>query len=158
MIFHYISHLSPYCFHWLPSLSHSLSSQNLPICCCFATVTLSDQPSWLPRSLSVTKWLPRSLSVTNPADCHGHSQRPGARYSKLLTDSLSYGDRIHNDGCSKVWRAYVGTPNWVYQIVCLLLFHMQIHSLLIKIDNNRSTYTSISYFGAPVVLNSISIR
>ena len=27
---------------------------------------------------------------------------PGARYSKPLTDSLSYGDRIHNDGCSKV--------------------------------------------------------
>ena len=34
---------------------------------------------------------------------------PGARHSKLLTDSLSYGDRIHNDGCSKVWHTYVYT-------------------------------------------------
>ena len=39
------------------------------------------------------------------------NQGSRARYSKLLTDSLSYVDRIHNDGCSKVWCAYVGTPN-----------------------------------------------
>ena len=30
-----------------------------------------------------------------------------ARYSELLTDSLSYGDQIHNDGCYKVWRTFV---------------------------------------------------
>ena len=29
---------------------------------------------------------------------------PGARYFKLFTNFLSYGDQIHNDGCTKVCR------------------------------------------------------
>ena len=31
---------------------------------------------------------------------------PEARYSKQLTDYLSYGDRIHIYGCSKVWHIW----------------------------------------------------